>query len=354
MDKKTTLSYVGSMQQLASVRPIIFQEGRASNLPAYSVKNGIIAFDVLCGKSLDLADFTFKGVNLNFLSKPGLMGRNHFDTNGDEALRSIMGGMFFTCGLENICAPCTDGGKNYPMHGRIRTTPAEHVSADARWDGDTYKITIQGEMREAELFGENMVLRRHIETEYGKQSVQIIDEITNESFRDEPMMLLYHFNIGYPFLTERCSLIIPTQEVLARDEVSLNQISNWNKMGQPKVDEPEYVYIHDLASDAKGSTFVAVWNPDLEVGLKLSFSQKFLPYFMQWKSTAAGDYVLGLEPSNSSVYGRLHHQKECNLNKLKSFETQKIKLQIDLFDQVSEFEKLQNESEKLIKKEKIK
>lgn len=354
MDKRTVLSYIGSMQQLASVRPVVFQEGRAANLPAYNVKNGNIAFDVLCGKSLDLADFTFKGLNLNFLAKPGLMGRNHFDTHGDEALRSIMGGMFFTCGLENICAPCKDGGKDYPMHGRIRTTPAEHVSADARWDGDTYRITVQGEMREAELFGENMVLRRRIETEYGRHSIRITDEITNESFREESMMLLYHFNLGYPFLTEQCQLIIPTLNITARDAVSQDQISTWNKMDEPKIDEPEYVYIHDLATDSSGQTFVAVWNPDLEIGFKLSFSQKFLPYFMQWKSTASGDYVLGLEPSNSSVYGRLHHQERGDLNKLKSFETQKIELQIDLFDHVSELKKLQSESEELINKENLK
>lgn len=61
---------------------------------------------------------------MTFLAKPGLEGRNQYDTNGEEALRSIMGGLFFTCGLENICAPCTVEGKDYPMHGRMRTTPA--------------------------------------------------------------------------------------------------------------------------------------------------------------------------------------------------------------------------------------
>ena len=40
----------------------------------------------------------------------------------------------FTCGLENICAPYSSQGKDYPMHGRIRTTPAEHTGAWARWE----------------------------------------------------------------------------------------------------------------------------------------------------------------------------------------------------------------------------
>lgn len=52
MDKKSTLAFVGSMQQLASVRPVIYQEGRASNLTAYQVKNGPIQFTVMTGKAL--------------------------------------------------------------------------------------------------------------------------------------------------------------------------------------------------------------------------------------------------------------------------------------------------------------
>lgn len=47
------------------------------------------------------------------------------------------------------------------MHGRMRTTPAEHVCTDVITEGDTCKLVISGEMREAELFGENMVLRKN-------------------------------------------------------------------------------------------------------------------------------------------------------------------------------------------------
>ena len=30
---------------------------------------------------------------------------------------------------------------------------------------------------------------------------------------------------------------------------------------------------------------------------------------MEWKSLASGDYVVGLEPANSSVYGRAYHEE---------------------------------------------
>ncbi|MBQ9564747.1 MAG: DUF4432 family protein, partial [Synergistaceae bacterium] len=162
--KSESMRYVGSMQQVAYVRPVTYSEGRAAGLKAWDVKNGPLSFRVLADKCLDVSQFSYRGVNMSFLSKPGLQGRGHYDTHGNEALRSIMGGFFFTAGAENICAPCTIDGMDYPMHGRLRTTPAEHLCGDAFWEGDEYHLKVSGEMREASLFGENIVLRRSLET----------------------------------------------------------------------------------------------------------------------------------------------------------------------------------------------
>lgn len=320
---------VGSMQQVASVRPIMYTEGRATGLKAFEVKNGPLHFHVLADKCLDIGECSYKGININFLSKPGLMGRNHFDTHGAEALRSIMGGLFFTCGFENICPPCIDEGKEYPMHGRMRTTPAEHLSADAFWQNDQYYLRISGEMREAELFGENMLLRRCIESVYGEKTIIIRDEIKNCAYRPEPLMLLYHFNIGYPLLQQGAQLILPTRHITPRDNIS--KLERWDIMDAPKDNAPEQVYTHQLVSDDNGDTFAAVINEKLQLGVMLEFNQKHLPNFMIWKSIASGDYVLGLEPANASVLGRLH-QKEEGLHMLDAFASETIELKFTLLD----------------------
>ncbi len=332
MKKEELLRRVGSMQQLAYVRPITYSEGRASGLKAYEVKNGPLHYKVLADKCLDVEEFTYKGVGFNFLSKPGLQGRNHYDTNGQEAQRSIMGGLFFTAGLENICAPCRLNEKDYPMHGRIRTTPAEHLQADGVWEEADYVLRVSGEMREAELFGENMVLRRSIETRYGEASVTVTDRIENQSYRPEPLMLLYHINIGYPLLDEGTELLAPTRSVKARDKASEGHESGWNRMDGPKDNEPEYVFIHDLARTKGDRTLVCVLNEKLSLGLRLEFSCKNLPYFMEWKSTASGDYVLGLEPANSSVYGRPFHETEGTLHHLPPFGTETNVLKFSVLD----------------------
>ena len=326
MDKKELYQYVGSMQQMAYIRKVTCEEGRSTGLRMFDVKNECLQYQVMCDKCLDVAGLTYKGINMNFLSKPGLQGRNHYDTNGQEALRSIMGGLFFTAGMENICAPYKNEAGEYPMHGRIRTTPAEQVSSEQEWTKNGLVLKVSGTMREAELFGENMVLHRTIETTVGTKSLKVTDEVENEAFREEPLMLLYHINLGYPFLTPATKLYIPTKKVTPRDE------KDYDHMDKTKKNEPEYVFIHDIKKTKDKRTWVFAVNPDLKLGLKIEYSTKNLPYFMEWKSTAAGDYVIGLEPSNSSVYGRGLHEKNGDLHMLKPFEKERNELIFTVLD----------------------
>ena len=304
--KKELMKKLGSMQQVAYVRPLTYHEGRSRGLNAVEIKNGCLELTALSDKCLDVSALSYKGVNLNFLSKPGLQGLNHYDTNGEEAIRSIMGGFFFTAGLESICAPCTIDGVDYPMHGR------------------------------AALFGENLVLRRSIRTVYGSKSFTVTDEIENESFRDEPMMILYHINIGYPFLDEGTRLYIPTKKVTPRNSDAEGHEAEYDRMDPPKDLEPEYVFIHDIQADKDGNVTVMAVNEKLELGLKLCYNTRYLPYFMEWKSTASGDYVIGLEPANSSVHGRPWHEERGSVHHLAPFAKEKNELTFTILDGAEE------------------
>lgn len=346
MEKQELLRKVGHMSQVAEVKEISFEEGRAAGMKGWQVKNGPLQFTIMKDKCLDLAEVNYKGIQMNFLSKPGLQGRNHYDTNGSEAQRSIMGGMMFTCGLENICAPY-ESDKAYPMHGRIRTTPAEHTGAEAVWKEDAYEISVHGEMREAELFGENLLMKRKITTTYPGKQIIVEDTIENQGFREEPAMLLYHFNVGYPLLDEGARIILPTKKVIPRDEAAAPYVETHGVMEAPKDCEPEYVFLHELAADEEGNTFAAVINEKLGLGIRLEFNKKNLPYFMQWKSLASGDYVVGLEPANSSVYGRGYHEERGDLHKIQPFVTETRKLTITILEK-DELEETVKIAEKLV------
>ena len=84
-------------------------------------------------------------------------------------------------------------------------------------------------------------------------------------------------------------------------------------MDPPADNAPEYVYLHTLRGDPDGSTSAAIYNQNRCLALQLCFNTAEFPYFGQWKSTASGDYVMGLEPGNVCVYGRRFHEQTGTL-----------------------------------------
>ena len=346
--KKEIFRHVGSIQQLLYARPVRFQEGRSEGTNAYEVKCGDLFFHAIADKCLDISDLSYKGLNMTFLSKPGLIGRNPWDTAGAEAQRSIMCGLFFTCGLENICGPCSVDGKDYPMHGRLRTTPAEHCSSDVVIEENGARAVLTGEIREAELFGENMVLRRRIEAELGKNSILLSDEIENQSFREEPIMLMYHCNMGYPFLDESSEVFLPSIEVKGREEFSEQHKDKWNVREAPVDNAEEYVFFHKLSSDRDNNTMALIVNNRLSVGLSIEFNMDNLPWFTEWKSIVSGDYVMGLEPASVTPYNREHHLKNGGLKTIAPFEKKSFKIRFTVLDGEEEIDSAKDRIRKLI------
>jgi hypothetical protein len=111
-------------------------------------------------------------------------------------------------------------------------------------------------------------------------------------------------------------------------------------MDPPSPGTSEQVFIHELRTDKQKNTFAAILNEELNLALKLNFNKEVLPRFMEWKSTAAGDYVIGLEPANSSVLGRLD-QKKQGLPLLEPFEIRKIEIKVEILDGLEEIQTLQ-------------
>ena len=66
---------------------------------------------------------------------------------------------------------------------------------------DEYALILSGAVRESAALNENMVLTRKIETAFGSSSIRITDTVENCGFKAQPLMLLYHFNLGFPFLS---------------------------------------------------------------------------------------------------------------------------------------------------------
>lgn len=304
MDKMSLLRHCGNIEQVAYVRPVTYADGRANGMKAILVKNGKLEFSLLQDKCLDIGPLSYGGINMTLLSKPGLQGRNPYDTHGDESVRSIMGGAMFTCGFENIHGPRTVDGQEFPMHGRMRTTPMEKVGLDACFEGESYVLQVSGEGREAALFGENMILRRQIRTAYGESTLHIRDEIENCTFRDEKLCFLYHINTGFPFLEGGCRILIPHVQCIPRNEDAKAGMGHQFVMDDPVDNAPEQVFLYVPAADEEGNTFAAVVNDRLGLAMCIRWNVKEIPYLTQWKTIASGDYAVALEPCNAGFESR--------------------------------------------------
>ena len=119
---------------------------------------------------------------------------------------------------------------------------------------------------------------------------------------------------------------------MRRDADAAAQLDCWDRM-EARVDgEPEAVFLHELKEGKDGTAYAAVINERLGLGLCLEFERKNLPYFMQWKSRASGDYVVGLEPANSSVYGRGFHEEQGDLHMMGPFESETMNLTLRILE----------------------
>ena len=86
MDKMSLLRHCGNIEQVAYVRPVTYADGRANGMKAILVKNGKLEFSLLQDKCLDIGPLSYGGINMTLLSKPGLQGRNPYDTHGEESV----------------------------------------------------------------------------------------------------------------------------------------------------------------------------------------------------------------------------------------------------------------------------
>jgi hypothetical protein len=324
------LPRVGRMQQLASVTELTEDAGPARGARRVLVRCGELSFDVHPDRGLDVSRLCYRGIPLTWESPAGTASPWTGGGGPLDWLRSFAGGLVTTCGLDSFGSPSEDAGETFPLHGRATTLQADEVACSAGWrDEDRYELTVTGRLRQARLFGENLVLRRRISTLLGAPGLTLEDTVTNEGFERQPHMQLYHVNLGWPLLDTDSVLHVPTRGVLPRDESAAAGTALWNTFSQPEAGFAEQVFRHVLDEDAEIEVRLA--NPRLSLGLALSFSTAELPHLFQWKMLGAGTYVLGLEPANCPVIeGRATARERGALPVLEPGESRTYRLRFDV------------------------
>jgi len=333
LTKREFLKYLGDFSQVFGIKEYMLLNGKSKGVRAFDFRNGSgLEFTVVADRCLDFSNLSFKAVNCSYISKTGIVSPNFYTNDDKGLLRSFYGGFLTTCGLRNVGNSCVDQGELFEMHGRISNTPAEELCAKVEWVDDKPVLTLSGKVIEASFFGENLVLHRKIMCRYGENKIYIQNTIENLGFKSEAIMLLFHFNFGYPLLNNDAILVTPTEKLIPRDDEALKGIDNYKEFQKPTHGYAEQVFYHDLRTDSEQKTSVALINKRLELAVAIRFDKKELCNFTQWKQTGESEYVLGLEPSNCKVDGRAKSREDGNLEYLKPGESKKFDLIIEIVD----------------------
>lgn len=288
---------VGSLDQIARVDSFIEADGPARGSRRLRVVNGGgLEFDVHPDRGLDIGAASYQGLPLAWLSSTGVTAPGFYDPVGRGWLRTFGGGLVTTCGLDNFGPPADDEVGVAGMHGRVGHIPARLTRAEATPD----RVVIAGTVRQTAVFAENLAMRREISSEVGSSTLTISDTVTNEGASPSPLMVLYHVNLGWPLLDDGTTLDIPAASVAPRDEDAQAGFESKYVIGAPVAGFREQVYIHE----AGAQRYARVTNPALGLELTLRYSET-LPALFEWKMSATGHYVLGLEPANTpEINGR--------------------------------------------------
>ena len=280
---------ISNEKQIASIERYTVTRGAGRGLDVIDCSNGRLRFKINVTKACDIMQAWYEGTNLSFISKNG------FTLRETPFAKRFEGGMLYTCGLDSV-----GDRRGFETHGSLHNTPAEIVCAECDESG----ITVQALIRDTELFGKNLVLKRTITSGIGENSITVCDRLVNSGCREEDYCLLYHVNVGYPMLDAGCRIVADVQDFVARTPWAEKMQSGIYEIGGSVSGQEETCYFLHLQKPE-----ITLVNRDLGKKFTLAYSKETLPYFVEWKSMASGDYALGLEPCTTELDDRFRYKK---------------------------------------------
>jgi hypothetical protein len=259
-----------------------------------------LTFTVLPDRGLDVWLAAYNGRPLTWISQ----NAPHAPDFGAAWTRQFNGGVLVTCGLRHVGPPEQDdrSGELRDLHGDFSRLRAENIAARGGWEGDRYTLELTGVVAEALLFGEQLRLTRTLRLVLGEPSLEIVDVVENLYDTPAPLMLLHHFNFGYPLVQEGVQLHVATKQVRPRDMTARAAFGSWEHYQPATPRHLEEVFFHQVFAGEDGRAVAALASEDF--GLQIEWDTRHEPYLTQWKNYRRGIYVCGVEPGNCVPEGQ--------------------------------------------------
>jgi hypothetical protein len=186
------------------------------------------------------------------------------------------------------------------LHGKIANLPAPLVEIRVNVD-PPYELIVSGHVVESSLFGPHLRLTTTYTTVPGSNRLVVHDMVENCAATPAEMQLLYHCNVGPPFLEAGSRFVTPVREVAPFSARAAEGVETLDTCTGPTPGFAEQVYAYDLLSDKAARCLAMLYNRAADRGFVLRMNHAELPCFTLWKNTAAVEdgYVVGLEPGTN-------------------------------------------------------
>jgi hypothetical protein len=328
---------VMDLRQLADIRPFELSDGPERGVRCLHVRNAAgLDFTILADRGMGLYDAQYHGVPLAWLSSVGVTHSAYAEQPGFGWLRTWPGGFLTPCGLTQVGSPCNDNGEELGIHGRLSNLAAQQLKWGAGWQNDRYVLWAEGTLIETSVFGVNLVMTRRISTTLDEAKMWIEDRVENRGFAPAPLMILQHFNLGFPLVDSSTRLVLPTHTTVPRDEAARPGLNRCLEFDEPIDDYAEQVFYHDLQADADGKVEVRLVNAAFNNGQGLGVAWRYpkveYPILTEWKMMRAGFYAAGVEPGNCHVEGRVKERERGTLQTIAPQEVRTISIELEFFN----------------------
>lgn len=338
-----------------SVRSRVLHGGLSDGVFVVDVCSGPMTVSLLPTRGMGLWKAECDGVPVGWdspVKRP--VHPAHVDLNSRHGLGWLDGfnELLCRCGLSFNGPPGLDGGNPSPvesqltLHGRMANLPAHRVDVSISPEGE---IAVTGEVDECTMFGPQLRLRSTVRVRAGERTIAIEDQVQNLASHPAELQLLYHINIGKPFLDGGANVLVPSSAVSPRDARAAEGIDEHNRYLPPTPGYAEQVYYFDpLANDA-GEAIALLSNAAADRGFAVRFAREQLPCFAVWKCTQADadGYVTGLEPGTGFPNFKTFEREQGRVRSLAPGETSLHSLQLDVLTTAERVADSRREAEKL-------
>ncbi|NTA14329.1 DUF4432 family protein [Agrobacterium tumefaciens] len=290
------LRRTADLRSVADARLITLEDGPGRGQRLIVARNGAgVGFEISVDRGFDVSSLSFKGVNVGWHS-PNQLPFSPHDPDSEEGLGFFRNfdGFMVTCGLDQYSKPHDSDVSHYgypniktrrlPQHGRISSEKARLIRYGV--EVGTMSIICEGTVRQSTVFGEVLELHRKITVPVFEPVLIIEDTVTNRSFRPSDHAILYHLNVGYPFLDDALT-------VNGLPEPALSQINSTPPIPHDAFGEKvDHIDCRVTPHDAP----IVLKNERCGFSLSLTYDQEALPRFATWRAYQSGVFALGIEP----------------------------------------------------------